>query len=229
MKPKMVAKISVDIGMTILLIFLMTYELIGQEAHEWLGIGIFVLFVIHHVLNGKWSRNILKGKYNMMRIMQTILAVLVLISMLGSMVSGIVLSRHAFSFLPITGGRSWARTLHMVCAYWRFVLMSLHLGLHWSIMLGMAKKFIKRPSAKRAWILRAAALLIAGYGVYAFISRDIGNYMLLKNQFVFFDFDEPLILFLIDYAAVMGLFIFAGYYISLISKWLGKSKARDKI
>ena len=37
--------------------------------------------------------------------------------------------------------------------------------------------------------------------------------MLLKNQFVFFDYDEPLILFLLDYIAVMGLFIFIGYYI----------------
>ena len=61
--------------------------------------------------------------------------------------------------------------------------------------------------------MRAAGFLIAGYGIYAFFKRDIGSYMILKNQFVFFDFNEPLILFLLDYTAVMGLFVFIGPYI----------------
>ena len=30
--------------MTIALLLLMAYELVGHEAHEWLGIGMFVLF-----------------------------------------------------------------------------------------------------------------------------------------------------------------------------------------
>lgn len=61
MKPEIIAKICVDIGMTLALLLLMPYELVGQAAHEWLGIGIFILFIVHHILNGKWSRNILLG------------------------------------------------------------------------------------------------------------------------------------------------------------------------
>lgn len=68
MKPKMIAKICVDIGMTIALLLLMPYELVGQAAHEWLGMGMFVLFIAHHILNGKWSRNLLNGKYTQLRI-----------------------------------------------------------------------------------------------------------------------------------------------------------------
>ena len=63
MKQKTILKIVVDIGMTVMLLLLMTYELIGEAAHEWLGIGMFVLFVIHHILNRKWSRSVFKGKY----------------------------------------------------------------------------------------------------------------------------------------------------------------------
>ena len=140
MKPKMIMKICVDIGMTIALLLLMTYELIGQAAHEWLGIGMLVLFLTHHILNRKWTGNLLKGSYTPLRIWQTLLVVLVLLCMIGSMVSGIILSRHALSFLPISGGRSFARSLHMVSAYWGFVWMSLHLGLHWSMMMAMARK-----------------------------------------------------------------------------------------
>ena len=220
MKPKMTAKIMADISMTVALLLLMTYELIGQAAHEWVGIGMFVLFILHHVLNGKWSKNLLKGTYTALRVMQTALVVLVLFSMLGSVVSGVILSRHALSFLPISGGRSFARSLHMISAYWGFVFMSLHLGFHWSMMMGMAKKLVKKPPGIGKWTLRAIAVLISGYGMYAFIKRDIGSYMLLKSQFVFFDFEEPLILFLLDYIASMGLFVALGHYLSKLLKKL---------
>ena len=46
----MIAKICVDIGMTAALLLLMPYELVGQAAHEWIEIGIFILFIIHHIL-----------------------------------------------------------------------------------------------------------------------------------------------------------------------------------
>ena len=42
---------------------------IGYEAaHKWLGIGMFALFILHHVLNSKWSRNLRKEKYTPFRI-----------------------------------------------------------------------------------------------------------------------------------------------------------------
>ena len=224
MKPKMILKLAVDIGMTAALLLLMAYELVGQAAHEWIGIGMFVLFVIHHILNGSWIRNLLRGRYNPVRIMQTGLVLLILCAMAGLMVSGIILSRHALSFLPIKGGRSFARNLHMLSAYWGFVLMSVHLGFHWSMMMGMAKKFFPKPSAVRKWVLRILALVIAGYGVYAFIRRDIGIYMLLRSHFVFFDYEEPLVFFYLDYIAVMGLFIWNGNYVCVGLRMIGKGE-----
>lgn len=212
MNPKAILKIVVDIAMTIALLLLMAYELIGQAAHEWIGIGMFVLFVLHHILNEKWSRNLMEGQYTSLRIIQTTLVILMLLSMLGSMISGIILSRHALSFLPISGGHAFARSLHMLSAYWGLVLMSLHLGFHWSVMMAMARKLVKRSSKIRTYVLRGTAALIALYGMYAFIKRDIGSYMLLKNQFVFFDFEESLIFFQLDHVAMMSLFVALSHY-----------------
>ena len=214
MKQKTILKIVIDIGMTVMLLLLMTYELNGEAAHEWLGIGMFVLFVIHHILNRKWSRSVFKGKYTLFRIWQTVLVIGILITMAGSMYGGVILSRHALSFLPIEGGSALAREIHMVSAYCGFVLMSLHLGLHWSMMMGMAKRLVKEIPTAGKWVLRGIAALIAGYGVYAFIRREIGHYMFLQNQYVFFDFEEPLIFFLADYIAVMALFVWVSYYFS---------------
>lgn len=229
MKKKAILKIAVDIGMTVMLLLLMSYELIGAATHEWLGIGMFLLFVIHHVLNRRWSRNVLKGKYTPLRIWQTTLVVGVLLTMAGSMFSGIILSEHALSFLPIKGGRVFARSLHMISAYWGFVLMSLHIGFHWSMMLGMAGKIVRKSSTIRKWLLRVTGAVIAGYGIFAFAKRDIWSYMTLKNHFVFFDFEEPIIFFLVDYIAVMGLFVWVGYYFSNGIKYVVQRRNKYRV
>lgn len=218
MKPKMMMKIAVDLCMTVALIFLMTYELIGQATHEWLGVAMFLLFILHHILNRKWIQNIFKGHYTVFRVLQTTFVIGVLFTMIGSMISGILLSQTVFSFLPIHEGSFLARNVHMVCAYGGYILMSVHLGFHWGMMIGIVKKHFQKQQKRTVWGLRLAALLLAGYGVFAFIKRDIGNYMVLKHHFVFFNFEEPLIFFLLDYIAVMALFVFVGHYVSILFK-----------
>ena len=125
--------------------------------------GEFLLFLLHHGLNWKWLRGLGRGRYTAFRVLQTILAALLLFCMLGVMASGILLSRHLFAALPIPGGRSWARVVHMLCAYWGFVLMSLHLGLHWGMVSGAVKR--KFPSVGKS-MMRGAAVLTAAYDCF---------------------------------------------------------------
>lgn len=56
MKPKAKVKIAVDVLMTLGLLFLMGYQFWGDVAHEWAGAGMFVLFILHHALNGGGTR-----------------------------------------------------------------------------------------------------------------------------------------------------------------------------
>lgn len=65
MKPKMILQISLDGLMTLLLLLVMSRQITGSSAHEWLG----------------------------------------------TMVSGMILSREVFAFLPISGGIAVARPL----------------------------------------------------------------------------------------------------------------------
>ena len=219
MKSKRILKICVDIAMTIALLILMAYSLIGETAHEWIGIGMFFLLVTHHILNGRWSRNVLKGKYAVIRVSQTVLVIAVLICMIGSMISGVVLSRHVLSFLPIKTGQSWARTMHLLCSYWGLVMMSLHIGFQLSLMMGMIRKHTEKKAVKYIWLIRMVAAGIAVYGVIAFADRQIGSYMFMKNAFVFFDFEKTIVFFFADYLAIMGLFIFVGHYFTEFLKW----------
>jgi hypothetical protein len=202
--------------MSVIMLFLMAYHLTGSAAHEWLGVTMFVLFIIHNILNQNWYRSLLKGKYTPFRIIQTLINLLVFTSMICLIISGVIMSGHVFTFLNISGGMSLARVMHLAASHWGFVLMFIHLGLHWGMIMGMLRKAFKISTASsvRKIILRIITLVIAAYGIYVFIKYDFISYLFLQNLFVFFDYDQPLLLFLFDYISMIGLFVFVGYYVS---------------
>lgn len=214
MNPKILKKLILDFMLIVFLLLLMAFELVGQELHEWLGTAMLLAVFSHHLFNRKWYKVLFKGKYTPYRILQTVLVALLALCIVGTMVSGVMLSRYVFSFLPIHGGRSFARSLHMISVYWGFILMALHTGLHWNIVLGISRKIAKKPSKIREIILRVIATAIALYGVYALIQSNIISYMLLKEKFVFFDFERPLILFFADYISIMWLCGSIVYYVA---------------
>ncbi len=223
MKPTAIIKIIVDVLMTLALLFLMGYQLWGEAAHEWAGAGMLVLFLAHHILNRGWYKSLFKGRYTPRRVVQICADTLLLITMLAQMYSGIVMSRHVFAFLPIDGGMALARRLHILGAYWGFILMSVHLGLHWNMFLGMARKRtgMTAPSKPRNLLLFLIGLLIAVYGAFVFIDRDFPTYLFLQSEFVFLDYGEPLWSFYLDYISLMGLWVFLAHYLSKRVRKLG--------
>lgn len=211
-------KRALDCLMVLLLPLLMAYSLVGEAAHEWLGTAMFLLFLGHHGLNWRWYPALLKGRWTAARVFQTAVSALLLLAMLGLMASGVMLSRHVFSFLPRRGGQEFARTLHMLSSYWGFCLMGLHLGLHWRMVMGWAgQRATVRPA-----LLSAAGLLAAGYGVYAFFKREVWLYLFLRSHFVFFDFSEPLAMYLLDYIAVLAAFVWLGHYAARLLQRVGR-------
>ncbi len=227
MKPKLKIKCGIDILMTFALLFLMGYQFWGEQAHEWAGAGMFILFILHHVLNRQWYKALFHGRYTPVRVFQTIVNVLVFVSMLALMYSGIVMSRYVFDVLPISGGMALARRLHILGSYWGFLLMSVHLGLHWNMFINMAKKWlkVKQISKLRSALLFVAGLVIFLYGLSVFIRRDFLTYLFLKSEFVFLDYSESILLFYLDYLALMGLCIFISHYLSrLLRKVCGRKE-----
>lgn len=219
---KLMGKIWIDVGMTICLLLLMPYSLFSETAHEWIGMVMLVLFIVHHILNRKWISSMGNGTYTAFRMLQTLFVIIMFILMLGSMLSGVLLSNHIFRMVRISGTSMMARQIHMLCAYWGMMVMSLHLGIHWNTAVLMVSRLWKRPSIVRAWSARIAAVILAGYGIYAFGKRQIGDYLLMKMHFVFYNYEEGVVPFLIDYLAVMIFIAFIGYYGGWLLKKIGK-------
>lgn len=215
MKPKMKIKLGIDLLMTVLLLCLMAYQITGEMLHEWLGAGMLFLFLAHSVLNIRWYGKLFSGTYNALHILQTIVNLSVLISMLFLGYSGITLSRHVFAALPTGGPMAAARSMHMAAAYWGFVLMSIHLGMHWGMIVEIFRRLLKGRKLLTAaeWGLRLAAAAIAGYGLCCFIRKNLVSYMFLQNQFVFFDFQQGVISVFAEYVAMMGFWTFVSFHV----------------
>ena len=223
MKPQAALKIALDILMTLGLLFTMGYPFWGDAAHEWVGVCTILLWCIYHLLNGGWHRNLLRGRYPPDRVLLLTVDILLFLSMTGLIVSSALLSNHVFDAPSFPGSTSFARMLHMGSSYWCFVLVALHLGLHWAMMLGIVQKMVGR---KQSPLQRKTPLLllntgIALYGLSVFFRRALPTYMLLQTQFVFLDFSEFIPFFYIDYLAMMGTFIYLAYYIPrFVRKWI---------
>lgn len=199
---------GLDVLMLVFLMLLMTYERIGQATHEYIGISMLIGVGIHQALNRKWYQGLRRGRFRAARLLRTAVNAVLLADLVMQFASGILLSRHALAFLPIHGGRFQARSFHVLGAYWGMALMAVHLGMHGS-MMGRA---LGRRIGKRAQnALRAGCILAAAYGAYALVKRQVIDYMFLRIPFVYFDFEELLIFFMLDYAAIILLFAAAGY------------------
>ena len=207
-------RMSIDIAMTILSIILMggNYLFPADLIHEILGVGLFVLWGLHIALNRRWYGAIFRGNYNPYRVMQTIINCCILICTIFLMISGIILSNHIFTFLNIQGGLGFARIVHLLASHWYYLFMSLHIGLHVGrLFQDITTKIIPR-------IILA---LVCAYGIYAFIARGVWKYLILRQQFFFFDLDRGYILFAIDYISIIILFATLSH---LLAKSLKKGK-----
>ncbi len=234
MTKKQRLRMSIDITMTILSIILMggNYLFPADLVHEILGVGLFVLWAVHIILNRRWYSAIFKGKYNPYRIMQTVINCGILICTVFLMISGIILSNHLFTFLNIQSGLGFARIAHLLASHWYYLFMSMHIGMHVGMIankIAQKKDASKESSNEESQPQNSARKIIfnillaidCGYGLYAFIIRGVWKYLILRQQFFFFDLERGYILFAVDYISIIILFATISH---LVATKLKKSK-----
>lgn len=191
-------KIVIDIMLITALLLSMAYLLIGIDNHEIVGTVFFLLFIVHIILNRRWFSSIFKGKYSAVRILRTGINLMSVVMMAGLIISGLIFATYTPSFIKTAGSIDMARQLHMITSYWSFVLLSVHLGMNLSVVSNAVKaNYIFKE------FFRLIGIVLACYGVYAFMKHDLLMYMFLQQEFVFFDTKQPLALFFTDYISIM--------------------------
>lgn len=158
-------------GMVLLLVFQcgsgMAFSRTESIAHEWAGLALFAVILVHLILNRRWFGNLFRGKYNPARSISTTADAALILAVILIAVSGMVISGYAFAPLNLSGS-SWGRKIHFVSTAWLFLLCGFHYGAH----LGKGKRNVP--------IYILGTFGIAATAVLKFCQR-----LFLLNEFVY--------------------------------------------
>lgn len=168
-----------------------------------------------------------KETYGADRIVWVTLNFLLLIAIISAVMSGIAMSGYVYSFLDLGVSMSFARETHLASVYWSFLLLSLHLGLHWEMIIGAARKMsgLTTPNRVRRLCLRLAVIILSFMGAEAWLRHDLFSYMTVKNMFAFFDFEQPVFLFfhgLSEHDDLLGMY--RPLYRKAAASWIGTNQ-----
>lgn len=201
---------TLDIIMTMLLLLLMCYPTMDSQIHEILGVTMIVCFIIHHILNRLWYHSLFKGHYPLLRKIIVIINTLLFIDLILVFISGLTMS-DIFPFFNFIRA-STARRLHMSLTHWSFILMAIHLGLHLQSMLIPIQKRIKKFH-----ILMYIPYVLAIYGMIMFINYQWIDYLLILNEFLFFNPSITLPRMMLD---IFSIFLFFTILTYIFIKYL---------
>ena len=232
-KTSSMVKRIVDAVMSVLLLVLMAYQVTGEAAHEWIGMCMTVLVIIHQILNRKWYSALFKGKYNIYRTLSTVINVLLILSFALTAFSGMSMSGHAVPFLYGMAPISFARRTHLSMSHWSFVLMGLHLGMHIPAMMSGMKRQGKAQGKeqgkeqgnsqdKSSFIPACFFTVLAGIGLWLFLRNGIPDYLFFRVPFAFLDYDKAGWLVLLENLVMLSFWAFIGTQTALILRNMAK-------
>ena len=196
---------TVDTCMTILMIILMAYQVTGELLHEWIGVSMTLLVIVHQILNRKWYCAFFKGKYNTYHTVTTAVNAALVLSFLLTAFCGMSMSSHAVPFMYGIAKISFARRMHLSMSHWAFVLMGLHLGLHIPLMLSGLKL-----TGRKRIIVNAVMCCLAGAGLYCLLQNRIADYLFFRVPFAFLDYEKAGILVFLENVLIMVFWAFTG-------------------
>ena len=196
----MPARRIVDVLMTVLLLLLMSLQATEQTAHEYIGIAMGVLVAVHIYQNRKWFTTLFKGRYGAVRTLSTTINLALITAFILSAAGGMIISETLMN-ADLDAFTETGRSTHVASSYWAFVLMGLHIGMHWAGIAGKIKSF---------WA-KILAVIFSGYGMYRFVIFRMLDYMLLRSYFVFLDYEKNSALVLLENTAMLAFCIMLGH------------------
>ncbi|WP_454622063.1 DUF4405 domain-containing protein [Bradyrhizobium cenepequi] len=205
-----------------LLVFGLSYWWLGNTAHELAGTAMFLLLIAHNVLNRRFYGMIARTRREARGLFNVAVTLALIVAMAALLVTSVLISNTLSGFMSPFGGFT-ARQIHTLAAYWVLVIVAVHLGLRWPVIMGVARNLfgIAKPNAVRAWALRLVAVAIAVHGVWSSFALAIGTKLTMQMTLDWWNFEEFVAGFFVHCVAIAGLYICLTYY---AMKWLQARK-----
>lgn len=221
MSPLFLSRLAFDFIAAALLLVGLAYWWLGNVVHELVGTAMFLLLVMHNVFNRRWYGTIAKTRKQARGLFNSGLTLLLLIAMLALLVTSILISKALSGFMPAYGAFT-VREIHILAAYWVLVIVAVHLGLRWPLLMGVARSLagISRPSRVRTLALRIVTAAIAIHGVWSASELGLGTKLAMRMTLDWWNFEESVSGFFVHCGAVAGLIMALTYYAMMgIERW----------
>ncbi|RYE88656.1 MAG: DUF4405 domain-containing protein [Hyphomicrobiales bacterium] len=196
-----------------LLLLGFAYWWLGNVVHEVAGTAMFLLLIAHNVFNRRWWGGIPKTRREPRSLFNVGVTFALLGAMLALLVTSVLISNALSPFLPPWGGFT-VRQIHTLAAYWVLIIVAVHLGLRWPMLMGVARNLfgIRTPSVLRTLALRFVALGIALHGVWSCTILGLGGKLSMQMTLDWWNFEESVAGFFAHCAAIAGLVMVVTYY-----------------
>ncbi len=140
------AKRNLAVDMVALAVYLVAANpaLTGIGVHEWLGLAVFVVLLVHVALHFDWIVETVKGAArapSATRLGNLVLDVLSLIAFVVVTVSGLGVSGSVFAAFGVyADGYYFWDPLHAISAKVLLALLVVHVAAHWKWLYNVLKK-----------------------------------------------------------------------------------------
>ncbi|SHJ38355.1 protein of unknown function [Clostridium cavendishii DSM 21758] len=177
MKKLNILKISVDILMIIVFCLLFKNIGAGERFHEILGIIVAILLGTHIALNWNLIKEVGKKlfvkNFSSKSKFEFIINILMTISIIVALITGIFISKSLFSFLRL-GNTTFLTKIHISSSFIALAFIGIHLGLRWRVISTKTKNALKITEIKREYIYVSRVLIgfILVFGIYSFYAQN---------------------------------------------------------
>ena len=165
----------VDVVLAVLLLCLAARPLTGDRVHEWLGVTMAALLLLHHLLNVGRTASFFRGRFTLYRFILILVNLLMLAATVLTVYCGLCRSVYV---LPDFDGFAWigfSLEARAAFPWWAFAFTGVHLGLH---MAGITSRLSDRYLVRR--IINYALALAASTGLWLLIRNGITDCLFFR-------------------------------------------------
>jgi len=206
-------RLLLDFLAVALVIACLAYWWLDNLSHELFGTALFVLVIVHNVFNKRWYGGVTKRRMDATRIVNLVTIFCLAIGMTVMLVTSLLVSRDLFPFTALSGAFA-VREIHMFAGYWVLLIIAIHLGTRWTVVINTIQSTSRLASPSTLWtvVLRAVALSIAMWGVKSSFEMGFGTKLMLTYSLDMWDFSENTLGFFVAYTSIVGLYAAITHY-----------------
>ena len=139
--------IIIDVLALLGFLFAFAPDLTGYAVHEWLGLAVGVVLLIHLLQHWKWIKTVSQriGRTKQKILVRFYVDALLLLSFFAIIVTGIIIS--LILNLPLENYEVW-RLIHVMSSYGTLVMIGFKIAIHWDWIVKQVKKVSKTKNSR---------------------------------------------------------------------------------